>query len=207
MLDIGKRLKEKREELGLTQENVGECIGVNKATVQRYESGSIDIKRNVAISLAKVLKTSPSYIMGWTNDPSPAPKKRVIKIPVLGRVAAGIPIEAIEDIIGYEEIPEEMGMRGEFFGLQIQGDSMEPEIKSRDIVIVRKQEDATSGDIVIALVNGNDATCKRLFKYAEGIRLMPVNPVYEPLYFTNQEIAKLPIQIIGKVVENRRRYT
>lgn len=132
--------------------------------------------------------------------------KKSIRIPVVGNVAAGIPIEAIENIIDYEEISEEMAHSGEFFGLKIKGNSMEPEIKDTDVVIVRKQDTADTGDIVIALVNGDAATCKRLVKYADGIRLMPINPSYEPMYYTNEEILQKPVHIVGKVVENRRKY-
>lgn len=126
-----------------------------------------------------------------------------VKINVLGRVAAGIPISAVEDIIDTEEISEEMAATGEFFGLKIKGDSMEPRIYDGDVVIVRQQSDADSGDIVIALVNGNDATCKRLTKYAGGIGLISLNPKYEPMMFTDEDIEKKPVKIIGRVVELR----
>lgn len=130
-------------------------------------------------------------------------KKTSVTINVLGRVAAGIPIEAIEDIIDTEEITEEMASTGEFFGLQIHGDSMEPRMYEGDVVIVRQQDDAESGDIVIAMVNGNDATCKRLTKYAGGIGLISLNSKYEPMMFSNKEIEERPVKIIGKVVELR----
>ena len=126
-----------------------------------------------------------------------------VTINVLGRVAAGIPIEAVENIIDTEEISLEMARTGEFFGLQIHGDSMEPRIYDGDVVIVRQQEDAESGEIVIALVNGSDATCKRLIKYAQGISLMSLNSKYEPMMFTNKDIEEKPVKIIGKVVELR----
>lgn len=126
-----------------------------------------------------------------------------ITIKVLGRVAAGIPIEAIEDVIDTEEISEDMARNGEYFGLQIHGDSMEPRMYEGDVVIVRQQDDAESGDIVIAMINGNDATCKRLTKYASGIALTSLNTKYEPMMFTNQEILEKPIKIIGRVVELR----
>lgn len=133
--------------------------------------------------------------------------KRAIQIPVLGNVAAGIPIEAIEDVLDYEEVSEEMARTGDLFALKIKGDSMYPEIKDRDVVIVKRQESADTNDIVIALVNGdNEATCKRLVKYANGIRLMPINPTYEPMYYSNEDIIEKPVRIIGKVVENRRKY-
>lgn len=128
---------------------------------------------------------------------------RGIQINVLGRVAAGIPISAVEDIIDTEEISEAMASKGEYFGLLIKGDSMEPRIYDGDVVIVRQQDDAESGEIVIALVNGNDATCKRLLKYAGGISLISLNSKYEPMMFTNQEVIEKPVKIIGKVVELR----
>lgn len=129
-----------------------------------------------------------------------------VVINVYGRVAAGIPLEMIEDIIDTEEIPEEMAKTGDFFGLQIRGDSMEPRMKDGDVVIVRKQDDAESGDTVIATVNGTDATCKRLKKYADGIALIATNPAYEPMYFSREEIASKPVRIIGRVMELRAKF-
>ena len=119
-----------------------------------------------------------------------------VTINVLGRVAAGIPIEAVEDIIDTEEIS----------GLRIHGDSMEPRMSEGDVVIVRKQDDAESGEIVIAMVNGCDATCKRLKKYAEGIMLLSNNPKYEPMVFSKEEIETKPVRIIGRVVELRAKF-
>lgn len=129
-----------------------------------------------------------------------------VKINVLGRVAAGIPIEAIEDIIDTEEITEELARTGKFFGLQIKGDSMTPNICNGDIVIVRQQDDAENGDVVIATVNGNDAVCKRLRKYKEGIELISYNPSYVPMEFSNKDIVETPVKILGKVVELRRKF-
>ena len=134
------------------------------------------------------------------NEPE---RKKGVTINVLGRVAAGIPIEAIEEIIDTEEITEELARTGNFFGLQIHGNSMEPRIYEGDVVIVRQQDDADSGDVVIAMINGDDATCKRLRKYRDGIELIPNNPSYEPMFFSNDEIMTKPVKIIGKVVELR----
>lgn len=129
-----------------------------------------------------------------------------VVINIYGRVAAGIPLEMIEDIIDTEEIPEDMAKTGDFFGLQIHGDSMEPRMKDGDVVIVRKQDDAESGDTVIATVNGTDATCKRLKKYADGIALIATNPTYDPMYFSNKEIESKPVRIIGRVMELRAKF-
>ncbi|MCD7836115.1 MAG: helix-turn-helix domain-containing protein [Lachnospiraceae bacterium] len=129
-----------------------------------------------------------------------------VKINVLGRVAAGIPIEAVEDIIDTEEIPEALARTGDFFALQIHGDSMEPRMYEGDVVIVRKQNDAESGDIVIAMINGDDATCKRLVKYASGISLISLNSKYSPMMFSNEEIINKPVRILGKVIELRGKF-
>ena len=83
---------------------------------------------------------------------------------------------------------------------------MIPNICDGDIVIVRQQEDAETGDIVIATVNGTDATCKRLRKYKDGIELIANNPSYDPMDFSTQEIIEKPVRIIGKVVELRRKF-
>lgn len=128
------------------------------------------------------------------------------QIPVLGEVAAGVPIFASENYIDYEVISNEMAKSGSCFGLKIKGDSMSPRIMEGDTVIVRQQDDAESGDIVIVLVNGDSATCKRLMKYQEGISLISFNPAYEPMTFTNKEILDKPVKIIGKVIENRQKY-
>ena len=142
----------------------------------------------------------PSKIT-WSDNLAPAvlPKGKAVRIPVLGNVAAGVPIEAIEDILDWEEIPESMAAHGEFFGLKIKGDSMEPRIKNDDVVIVRQQPDAESGEVVIATVNGDSATCKRLKKYGDGIGLISNNPAYPPMFFSSEEVMDLPVTILGKV--------
>lgn len=120
---------------------------------------------------------------------------------------AGIPIEAVEEILDYEEITPELAATGEFFALQIKGDSMEPTLRDGDVVIVKKQPTVDSGDIAIVLVNGNDATVKEVKESTAGITLIGHNvAVYTPQFYSNKEIQNLPVQIIGKVVEMRRTF-
>ncbi len=204
-MEIGEKIKMLREQKGLTLEELGNKVGVGKSTIRKWELGIIaNMKRDKIAILADALNVSPAYLMGWDSKEKFNIKKTTgIKINVLGRVAAGIPIEAIEDIIDTEEISEEMASTGEFFGLKIKGDSMEPRIYDGDVVIVRQQNDADSGDIVIALVNGDDATCKRLVKYASGIGLISLNSKYAPMMFSEEDISNKPVKIIGKVVELR----
>jgi len=212
MADIGKRIKEQREAVGMTQEELANKLGYkNKSTIAKIEVGANDIVQSKVIEFANALNTTIAYLMGWDNNISPISnttndKKKGVTINVLGRVAAGIPIEAIENIIDTEEISEDMAATGEFFGLQIHGDSMEPRICEGDVVIVRQQSDAESGEIVIATVNGTDATCKRLRKYRDGIELISFNPSYNPMFYSNEDIATKPVQIIGKVVELRGKF-
>lgn len=134
------------------------------------------------------------------------PKTKGVKIPVLGKVAAGVPIEAIEDIIDYEEISESMSRSADYFGLQIRGDSMEPKISDGDVVIVRKQDDAESGNIVIATVNGDEATCKKIKKTESGLMLISTNPDYEPFIYSWEDVKRLPVRILGRVVELRAKF-
>lgn len=206
---LNERIKKMRIECGYTLAYVAELLEIKEATMQRYESGEIkNIKHETISKLAEIFNCSPSYLMGWDSNVRPIKngskhKSPGVTINVLGRVAAGTPIEAIEDVIDTEEITEEMASTGDFFGLQIHGDSMEPKMSKGDVVIVRQQDDAESGDIVIVTVNGTDATCKRLRKYRDGIELISTNPSYEPMFFSNEDIENKPVKVIGKVVELR----
>lgn len=201
-------LKSLRSSHGLTQEELSKNLKISRSTIGMYESGARQPDFETLELIADYFNVDTDYLLGRTNKTTyiPTPSRKGIVINVLGRVAAGIPLEAIEDIIDTEEISEEMAKTGEFFGLQINGDSMEPKFSKGDVVIVRKQNDAESGDIVIAMVNGDDATCKRLKKYQEGIALISTNPAYDPIYFSNKEIEEKPVRIIGKVVELRAKF-
>lgn len=131
---------------------------------------------------------------------------KAVQIPVLGYVKAGIPMTAIENIIDYEEISQEQARTGEFYGLQIKGDSMEPKISEGDVVIVRKQETVENGEIAVVLINGDDATVKKFYKTDAGIKLVSTNPTYDPFFFTPDEVNSLPVSVIGKVVELRAKF-
>ena len=211
-MEMAERIKERRNAMGFTQEELGEKLGLQKSAIAKYENGRVEnMKRSVIADMATLLECSPAYLMGWddninsSNTQIPI-KEKGIKVNVLGRVAAGIPIEAVENIIDTEEITEELAKTGKFFGLRIQGDSMEPDIHNGDTVIVRQQEDAETDEIVIALINGNDGVCKRLKKYQNSIALVSINANYEPMYFTKEETESKPVKIIGKVVELRRKF-
>ena len=155
-----------------------------------------------------------AVIARWTEQQSAGLSDEVrrieagIRIPVLGDVPCGIPTEAVEmlDAESWEEIPERLARTGTFYGLIAKGDSMSPRIQEGDVLIVRQQSTAESGDVVIAKVNGEEATCKRLLKQEGGIVLQPFNPSYPPMYFSNLEVQTKPVVIVGKVIENRQKF-
>lgn len=198
------RIKELRLSKAIKQVDFAKMLGVSQATVSGWESEKYQPDRDALIKMASYFDVSVDYLIG--NSPVKKEKKKGVQIPVLGEVRAGYPIEAVENIIDYEEIDEEMARRGEFFALRIKGDSMEPRFAEGDVVIVRKQETAESGDIVVALVNGDSATIKKLKRHQDGITLVPTNLAYEPMYYSNEEIMELPIHILGKVVELRAKF-
>ena len=191
---------------GKQQKEIAEILHFNQKTFNGWCKGLSMPTMGKVQKIADYFNIGKSDLLDEKGECLDAPKSRGISINVLGRVAAGIPIEAVENIIDTEEISESLARTGEFFGLQISGDSMEPKISNGDVVIVRKQEDAENGDIIIALVNGDDATCKRLRKYRDGIELISSNPAYAPMFFSNEEIVEKPVQIIGKVVELRAKF-
>lgn len=188
---------------GKQQKEIAKDLGYSPTTFNTWCVGKIIPSAGKVQKIADYFGIGKSDLLDDKTSLLGKTKTIGITIKVLGRVAAGLPIEAVENIIDTEEISEEMAKTGEFFGLQIHGDSMEPRMYEGDVVIVRKQDDAESGDIVIAMVNGNDATCKRLTKYAKGITLSSLNAKYEPMIYSNEEILQKPVRILGKVVELR----
>ena len=206
-MDMGQKIYMLRTQKGLTLEELGKMVGVGKSTVRKWENGVIaNMKRDKILKISEALETSPSYLMGWDESNMQHIDTSPVRIPVLGSVPAGIPIEAIQDILDYEEIDSRTATNGEYIALKIKGDSMEPRICEGDVVIIRLQDDVESGDIAVVMINGNDATIKKLIKYEDGIRLLPSNPVYEPMYFSNQEVLDKPVRVLGKVIENRQKY-
>ena len=209
MATIAERLKEGMQMKNFRQADIVQRTGINKGALSSYLSGRYEPKQNNIYLLAKALNVNEAWLMG-ADVPMERQERHPVsttRIPVLGRVAAGIPFDAIEEIIDYEEIDEDMARSGEYFGLQIKGDSMEPKISNNDVVIVRKQDDADDGDLVVAIVDRNEGCCKRLKKYNDGtIALLSTNPAYPPLLFTEAERDKKNVRIIGKVKELRAKF-
>ena len=202
---LTKNLKERRKQLKLSQKEMAEKLFMSQQGYAKYETGTASPNRETLARIADILNCSMESLTG-NNNTNNTKKHMGIKIPVYGNVAAGIPISAIEDIVDYEEISEELANKGEYFGLVIKGDSMEPRITTGDVVIVRSQPTAETGDIAIVMVDGESATCKKIKMTPEGIMLISLNPTYEPMFYTNKQIEQLPVRIVGKVVELRAKF-
>lgn len=201
------RLIELRNERNLSQTQVAASLGISRQAYGHYETGKREPDNDTLIKLASLFDVTTDYLLGLDSNLSPlsTPLTAGAKIRVFGRVPAGVPVEAIEDVIDEIEISEKMANDGhEYLALLVTGESMLPIYQDGDIVIIRKQETANTGDDVVAYVNGYDATLKRLQRYKEGIRLKALNPNFESKYFTNAQVESLPVSILGVVVEMRR---
>ena len=200
---FSKKLNYYLTKYDMTQLELSKKLNVGTTSVSNWCRGIKSPRMDKVDAMCKIFNCKRSDLM---EDKDESQSTNSVTINVLGRVAAGIPLDAIEEIIDTEEISEKMASEGEYFALKIAGDSMEPKISNGDVVIVRKQSDADDGDLVIAMVNGNNAVCKRLKKYAEGIALVSNNPLYEPMYFSIKDIAEKSVTILGKVKELRAKF-
>ena len=207
-MTMGERIKQLRRQKGLTQEELGKYIGVKKAAIMKYEKGNVqNMKRSSIETLSKLFDVTPSYLMCLEeNENNNDNKLNYKRIPVLGSIPAGIPMEMIEDIVDWEDISEEMLKGGkQYFALKIKGDSMFPEYLNNDVIIVLKQDNCENGQDCVVAVNGDDATFKRVFKYDNGITLQPLNNNYMPMFYSNDDVLNKPVKILGVVKKIRRK--
>ncbi len=202
---LSENLKKYRQRKGLSQRALAQKIYMSQQGYAKYETGQSSPDPEKLSEIAYILGCSMETLTG-TERKSNLQNTNATKIPVFGQVAAGIPISAIEDIIDHEEIPEDLAKLGEYFGLIIKGDSMEPRMTTGDVVIVRVQQTAETGDIAIIRIGREEATCKKIKKTPEGIMLISLNPEYEPMFYSNKDIEQMPVEIIGKVVELRAKF-
>lgn len=198
-MSIGKRIANLREEYGWKQYELAQKMDLNPAALNKIENGKRSIKEEEISKVAQIFGISTDTLLG-VNTPRPGNR-----IPILGTVVAGQSAYAAENIVGWEEVTDKMSMQGKLFALKVKGSSMEPEFKEGDIVIVREQPDIESGDIAVVLINGDEATLKKVKKDPNGLFLYAFNQaVYEPHFYSNNDIETLPVRIVGRVIENRR---
>lgn len=200
-MTIGDRIRLARQHAGFTQEDLAKAAGTSKQTIYKYEMNIItNIPSDRVEAIAQLLEVSPAYLMGWEEPPE---KIVPIRVPVYGTVPAGVPIEALENILDYEELdPREYNPNKQYMGLQVKGDSMFPRYQDGDIVIVEVQPDCESGQDCIVYVNGYDATLKTVLKRSDSIELRPFNPSHPSKVYTKDDEE---IIILGVVKELRRK--
>ncbi|MEJ5965588.1 LexA family protein [Flavonifractor porci] len=177
--------------------------GAGKDLINQIERrGSMPSIEKVQM-LADYLGVTTSELLGEALGSSPSG----VRIPVLGTIPAGIPLDAIEDILDWEEIPAAWATGDrQYFGLRVRGDSMYPRYLDGDTVILQKETTCESGDDCAVLVNGSEATLKQVMIKGDGsLELRPTNPAYPPRTYSPAEIESIPVQIIGVVVELRRK--
>lgn len=196
------RIRALRAQNGIRQADLAKALRVSQAALSGYETGKFQADISTYIEMANFFGVSLDYLLG---KPEPS-QSGAVSVPVLGDVAAGLPLLAEENILDYEEVSPEVAASGEIFGLRVKGSSMEPRIAPGDVVIVRKQENVDTGDTAVVLINGDSATVKKVKKETNGITLISNNPAYDPMYFSNDDIQRLPVTIIGKVIELRGKF-
>lgn len=208
------RLKELRQYKNITQGKLAEKLGLSRSTIAMYEIGGSEPDLETLKNIASFFNVSVDYLMGReqkvdNNVAGVQLERQTVKIPVYGTIPAGVPIEMIEDsyIEDYEDISTDLLRGGNtYFALRVRGDSMLPKFESGDILILKQTEDCESGAYCAVSINHTECTFKKVIKKMNGITLMPLNPDFEPLFFTNKEVAELPVTILGVVKEVRRSY-
>lgn len=185
---------------------LSEKTGIDKSKISSYMSGRYKAKQDGVYLLAQALDVSEVWLMGYDVPMESIPINNIekIQIPVLGTVRAGYNYLAQENVVGYESI-DNVSDKENYYALQVTGDSMEPLFSNGDIAIVHKQDDFESGNTCIILINGDEATVKKVVRMDDGIDLIAMNPYYPVRHFTKEDMKTIPVKIIGKVVEARKR--
>ncbi|MDQ7225128.1 S24 family peptidase [Staphylococcus haemolyticus] len=197
-------IKSRRKELNLTLEQVGDLVGVGKSTVRKWETGDIEnMKRDKIVKLAKALRVSPSYIMGIEEEQPQLETLPVKKIPVVSKVSAGLPIYSEENLIDYIYFAtNKLNSGKEEFGLKVSGDSMDKIFQDGDIVVVEKDSVVENGQLGVVMINGYNATVKRVRYNGDQIILIPESNNsnhYPQVYGKDDEV-----KIIGRVVASQK---
>jgi repressor LexA len=188
-----------RKKANLSQLELAELCGVHQTAISQWEKGRTNPDTDMLIALSQIFHCSIGAILGLDAPDDP------VMIPVKGFVQAGeMTFIEDEDVCEFVAISPELARRGEYCGLTVKGQSMYPMFQSGDTLIVRIQSQAEDNDIVVAMEAGENSTLKRLKVLKNGILLMAENPEYNSIFYTREQVAKLPVTFFGKVVELRR---
>lgn len=207
-MTTGERMKQRRKEIGFSAEKVAERLGVSPATIYRYEKGDIEkVPVDSLAELAKILQTTPAYLMGWEEQPTPKPTfptpippgfipmPKMKKVPLIGAIACGDPITALQNREGDVDVPEDVRCD---FALKCHGDSMVGAgIHDGDVVYIHIQPEVENGEIAAVRI-GDEATLKRVYLHMDYVELRPENPAFESIIRRKEDMNDVHIE--GKAV-------
>ena len=201
-MDMGERIKYLRNLKGWTQEELGAKVGMQKSAIAKYEKGNVEnMKRSVIKKMSELFEVSPSYLMALDELDKLSNIRYVeemIDIPVIGTIACGEPITAVQNVAYYKTYNKSSLPSGELYLLEAKGDSMEPNIPNGSLVLCRVQNDVENGEIAAVLLNGDtEGTLKRIRKIDGVVLLEAINPNYPPILVNKDN----PARIIGKAIE------
>lgn len=197
---FSKRLTELIKNSNYILSDMEESVGKKAATISRYATGEITgVKRSTIVKLANFFNVNPAWLAGLSDNKFQEIKNDKQTFPLLGIVKAGYDYLASENIVGHVNIDKEVSDPENYFALKVTGNSMEPVLYEDDIVVVHRQNDLESGQVGIIIIDGEEATVKKVIKYAEHIELVAFNSYCPTKKLTKNDKFK----IIGRVVEAR----
>ncbi len=204
------RLKEQRKKHDLSQQECADIFGIAQSTVGNWETGIREPCYDMLLRIIDYFQISADYMFGLTDVERPMERleealqttQKGRKIPIFRRIAS---IETVEDIIGFEEMPQALADSGEYFGLRVYDEGMAPRIFGGDIIIARRQSGFRHGRVAVVTIEETEALCRKVVRHENGLSLVAMNSVYEPQFFTNEEIAARKVRLYGEVVEVRGR--
>ena len=201
---MAKNIRRLMDEKGVSRRELCNLLGFKYSTVTDWLNAEKYPRIDKIEMMANFFGVNKADLVEPFNEHPAATS--YVHIPVLGAIPAGIPSEAIESVLDYEDIPADMAKHGNFYGLIARGHSMEPTINDGDVVIIRQQPTVESGEIAGVKLNGNEATLKEVKITDEGIFIIGHNrSAFEPMFLTHEKARKLPLRILGKAVELRRK--
>ncbi|MDO4486074.1 MAG: XRE family transcriptional regulator [Bacillota bacterium] len=211
-MTLAKNIRYLRLKNNWSQDYLADSLGYKSyTTIQKWETGVSEPPLKTLGKLAELFGVDMDELANrdfeLPSENNNTSKSTGVSIPIVSTIVAGMPADAYEDILGYEEISHSLAKTGDFICLKVKGDSMSPVIQDSDLVIVRHQPDVENGDIAVVRINGDEATLKQVQKSEAGITLIAYNPsVYPPHFYSNKEIEELPVVVEGKVVEMKRSF-
>ena len=198
---VGDRIRELREARDIKQKELVAYCGVSGSLFSQYENNKVIPPDDIKLKIAEFFNVSVDYLLGRTDiDEEAVMDKEIVRLPIIGTIRAGEPILAVQNIEGYQIIERRHLTPGyEYFFLKVVGDSMNIIAPEGSLVLVRKQDTVSNGDIAVVLINNQDATIKKFYKQKDCVTLIPMstNPTHQPQIYEKETEAK----IIGKAMK------